>query len=76
MGKMNPFGQNEADKTIENTINRDWKQGGGYIGFSTNFATTQRWVLNDSRLQDVVHIEKYSENVCNSSQAVCMFSKD
>ena len=46
MGKVNPFGENEADKTIENTINRDYKTGGGYIGFSTNFATIQRWVLN------------------------------
>ena len=46
---MNPFGQNEADKTIENTINRDFKTGGGCIGFSTNFATAQRLVLNASR---------------------------
>ena len=29
MGKVNPFGQDEADKTIENTINRDCKTGGG-----------------------------------------------
>ena len=49
MGGRNPFGRNEADKTIENTINRDCKTGGGYIGFSANFATTQRWVLNDTR---------------------------
>ena len=49
MGKLNPFGGNEADKTTENTINRDCKTGGGYIGFSTNFAATQRWVLNASR---------------------------
>ena len=49
MVKVNPCGQNKADKTIENTINRDCKTGGGYIGFSTNFATTQRWVLNASR---------------------------
>ena len=49
MRKDNPFGRNEADKTIENTINRDCKTGGGYVGFSANFATTQRWVLNDSR---------------------------
>ena len=46
MGKVNPFGQNETDKTIENASNRDYKTGGGYIGFSTNFATTQRRVLN------------------------------
>ena len=49
MRKDNPFGRNEADKTIENTVNRDCKTGGGYIGFSTNFAATQRWILNDSR---------------------------
>ena len=49
MSKDNPFGRNEAYKTIENTINRDCKTGGGYVGFSAKFATTQRWVLNDSR---------------------------
>ena len=49
MGKVNSFGQNQADKTIDNTINRDCKIGGDYIGFSTNFATTQRWVLSASR---------------------------
>ena len=49
MGARNSFGRNEADKTIENTINRDCKTGGGYTGFSANFAATQRWVLNDTR---------------------------
>ena len=49
MGEANPTGRNEADKTIENTINRDCKTGGGYIGFSANCAATQRWVLNVSR---------------------------
>ena len=49
MSDKNPFGRNEADKTIENTINRDCKTGGGYILFSANFAATQRWVLNASR---------------------------
>ena len=49
MGEANPFGRNEADKTIENTINRDCKTGGGYIGFSANFASTQHWLLNASR---------------------------
>ena len=28
MGKVNSFGQIQADKTIENTINRDCKTGG------------------------------------------------
>lgn len=49
MSNSNPFGSNEADKTIENTINHDCKTGGKYIGFSTNFSATQRWVLNASR---------------------------
>ena len=49
MSKDYPFCQNEVDKTIENTINRDCKTGGGYIGFSANFAATQRWVLNNCR---------------------------
>ena len=49
MNNTNPFGRNEADKTIENTINRDCKTKGGLKGFSTNFSTTQRWVLNASR---------------------------
>lgn len=48
MGGHTPFGGNEADKTIENTINRDCPTGGGYVGFSANFAATQRWVLNDT----------------------------
>ena len=49
MGEANPFGLNKADKTIENIINRDYKTGGGHIGFSANFAALQRWVLNASR---------------------------
>ena len=49
MSPSNPFRGNEADKTIENTINRDCKTGGGYIGFSASFPATQRWVLNASR---------------------------
>ena len=38
------FGRHEAEKTIENTINRDYKAGGGYIGFSASLAAT-RWSL-------------------------------
>ena len=49
MSKDNLFCQNEANKTIENTINRNCKTGGGYIGFSANFVATQRWVLNNCR---------------------------
>ena len=39
MSKDNPFGGNEADKTNENTINRDCKTWGGYVGFSANFTS-------------------------------------
>ena len=46
--KQTLFSSNEADKTIENTINRNCKIGGGYIGFSANFAATQHWVLHAS----------------------------
>ena len=49
MNDKNPFERKEADKTIDNTINRDCKMGGGYIVFSANFAARQRWVLNASR---------------------------
>ena len=34
MSSENTFGRNKADKTIENTINRECKTSGGYIGFS------------------------------------------
>lgn len=47
MNNSNTFGRNEADKTIENTINQDSKTtSDGYIGFSVKLATTQKWVLN------------------------------
>ena len=49
MNDKNQFGRNEADKTMDNTINRDCKTGGGYIGFNANFSATQRWMLNASR---------------------------
>lgn len=49
MGKRSIFGQNEADKTIENTINKDCKSGGDCIVFSHNFGASQRWVLNAAR---------------------------
>jgi len=39
MSKDNPFGGNEADKTIENTINRDRKTRGVYVGFSASFTS-------------------------------------
>ena len=48
MSLSNPFRENEADKTAEDTINRDCKTGGEYIGFSASFPVTQRWVLNAS----------------------------
>ena len=52
MSLSNPFGGNEADKTTENTINRDCKTGSKYIGFSASFLATQRWVLNASCKQN------------------------
>ena len=42
MSLSNLFRGNEADKIIENTINRDCKTGGRYIGFSASFPATQR----------------------------------
>ena len=49
LSKENPFGRNESDKTIENTINKDTKTPGGLTGFSLNQAATDRWVLNAKR---------------------------
>ena len=49
MSTSSPFGRNEADKTIENTINRDCNTSDGYIGFSSRFPATQKWVLNAAR---------------------------
>ena len=66
MGKLNRFGRNEADKTIEDTINRDCKTSGGYIGFSANFAATQRWVLNGTRRAAYKKGSKSSERICPS----------
>lgn len=40
---------NKTGKTIEVTINLDWKMGAGYIGLSANFAVTERWVLDNTR---------------------------
>ena len=48
-GGCNLFECNEADKTIENTINHECKTGRGNIGFSASFAAIQRWVLSDAR---------------------------
>ena len=48
MSKDNPFGSNEADKTIENTIDRDCKTTGGYVGFSANFTSE---IIGDERLE-------------------------
>ena len=48
MSLSNPFGGNEADKTVENTINRNCIAGSEYIGFSASFPATKRWVLNAS----------------------------
>ena len=45
----NPFGKNDADKTIENTINKDTKTPGGINRFSLNDNAVQRWTLNSRR---------------------------
>lgn len=49
MSESNGFSRNEADKTIENTINKDCKGPGGFTGFSVNFCSTQKWILNSGR---------------------------
>lgn len=49
LSDMHTFSSVEADKAIEMTINKDCKTTGGFIGFSSNFAATQRWVLNNQR---------------------------
>ena len=55
MSSENTFCRNEADKTIENTINRDCKTSCGYIGFSANFSATQRLVLQQGgTLQETI----------------------
>ena len=67
----NTFGRNEADKTIENTVNKDTKTSGGLTGFSLNQAASNRWMLNASRraecyrnLRDLVSFSgsKYSHH--------------
>ena len=50
----NPFGRNESDKTIENTINKDTKTPGGLTGFSMNKPACDLWVLNAKRRADSV----------------------
>ena len=73
MGKVNLFGQNEADKTIENTINKDCKTGGATSDLAQ---TSPQHGGGFKMLQDVVHIEKYSENIYHLSQPVCVFTKN
>ena len=43
------FGRNDADKTIEKTINKEMKTPGGVRGFSINRAAVDRWNLNARR---------------------------
>ena len=49
MKAQKPFGQNEMDKCIENTINKDTKTLGGLARFSSNIGAIDRWTLNTSR---------------------------
>ena len=52
MSEENPFGKNEFDKCIENTINKDTKTPGGITRFSTNDSAVHRWTLNSMRRAD------------------------
>ena len=49
MSTSNTFGRNEADKTIENTVNKDTKTSGGLGGFSLKQAACDRWMINARR---------------------------
>ncbi|KAG1650788.1 hypothetical protein GQR58_027743 [Nymphon striatum] len=49
LSRNNPFGKIDADKTIENTINKDTKTPGGINRFSLNDSAVQRWTLNSRR---------------------------
>ena len=60
IGGRNPFGRSEADKTFEHTINRDCKTGGGYIGFSANFAARD----GCSMTQGVVCTGSFFTSIC------------
>ena len=46
LSENDSFGRNDADKTIENTINKEMKTPGGVKGFSINRAAVDRWTLN------------------------------
>ena len=52
MSKGHPFGQNEADKTIENTINRDCKTAGGIL----DSAQTSRPQMLRGRNENSTHV--------------------
>ena len=49
LSENNTFGRNEADKTIENTVNKDTKTSGGLTGFSLKQSASDRWMINSSR---------------------------
>ena len=43
LSSINHFGRNDADKSIENTINHDTKTPGGIKGFSLTAPARTRW---------------------------------
>ena len=49
LSENNSFRRNDADKTIENTINKEMKTPGGIKGFYINRASVDRWTLNARR---------------------------
>ena len=49
LSENNLFGRNDANKTIENTINKEMKTPGAVRGFSINRAAVDRWNLNARR---------------------------
>ena len=73
MRGCDPCGRNEANKTIENTINHDCKMGGGYFGFSANFAAIQKWVLNDTKRG--VYRTFLREHLSITSSQICVHEK-
>ena len=77
LSETNTFGRNEADKTIENTVNKDTKTSGGFTGFSLKQPASDRWMINASRraecyrnLKDLVTFagNKYDHHDLNKSR--------
>ena len=69
LSTSNTFGRNEADKTIENTVNKDTKTSGGLSGFSLNQAACDRWMINAS--QRAACYRNFKELVSFSGSKCC-----